>query len=636
MVDTRPRQDAVHAQPRAARTTWIAPAAVVLLAIAFAVHRIEDFDTWYHLAAGRLMLATGRWPATNTFSLTAPEYPWVDLHWIFQLLLYGAWGVGGAPGATLLVALLIAVTTVLLYRLAHRFVPPMLAAFLLAVALTISSPRFVPRPEMLSFVYFATYLTLLEGYPRNARAIWWIVPLQLVWVNTQGIFAVGIALVGCWWLGATLAMLPVPRGWREASALSIADWRRLGVVLVAATLVCLVNPWGVEGALFPLQLFPRVTGSSLFSSRIGEFRAPLASGYAPPLVYTWVALLGAAALSFVANPGRWHLGRLIATAAFGFLSTQSLRNMAFFGWIAVPAIAANLGAWVPRLRVPAIVRTAVAGVTLAAIVALTAAVVTNQFSRVMHTEREFGLGVSNVRFPIDAVAFLEQVGIGGRAFNCLAMGGYLAWSRPADAVYVDGRLEAFPEDVFRGYFAVMDNPAAWPANVGPYALDYALLYHGWANRLALVNYLAADHGWTIVYYDEIASIFVPSDEAHREMRTRALLAFAEVRKARRAAADPPVPSAVEKALSFPVGEIRRLDSYGDMLRSIGLADEATTAYRRALALDPSETDTRLNLGMVYWSLNRRDDAVKEWREAERRDPIDPRPKQILARALGAG
>jgi hypothetical protein len=31
---------------------------------------------------------------------------------------------------------------------------------------------------------------------------------QILWVNTQGIFAVGLALLGCYWLGATLALDP--------------------------------------------------------------------------------------------------------------------------------------------------------------------------------------------------------------------------------------------------------------------------------------------------------------------------------------------------------------------------------------------------------------------------------------------
>jgi hypothetical protein len=622
--------------PELAGSIWnlIAPAAVALLAVAFAVHRVEDFDTWYHLAAGRLMLATGTWPASNTFSLTAPEYPWVDLHWIFQLVLYGAWKLAGSTGAIALAATLVAITGLVLYGLARRFVPPMLAAFLVALALTISCPRFVPRPELLSFVYFATSLVLLEGHPRNGRRIYLLIPLQILWANTQGIFAVGLALMGCYWLGATLAFLPLPRGWRQTSGLAVADWRRLTGVIALATLGCLLNPWGIEGALFPFQLLPRVTGNSLFSSRIGEFRAPLASGYAPPLIYAWLVLLVVSGLSFLVNLGRWHLGRLFAVAAFGFLSTQSLRNVAFFGWMAVPTIAANLGPLLERHRLPSRVRGGFAAAALVAIVLLIGAVVTNHFSHAMAIQREFGFGVSRARFPEDAVAFIERTGISGRAFNCLAMGGYLTWSRPADAVFVDGRLEAFPEAVFRSYFQVMDQPGAWTKTVAPYALDYALVYHGWSNRLPLVNYLAKDHGWSLVYFDEIASVFVPDDEAHRETRERALRAFAEVRAERRRQPEPPPPSSLARALYVPVAEAWRQESYGNILRSFGFPEEAVTAYRRALALDPDQLDAHFTLGFALWDSGQRDAAIREWREVLRRDPSDQRVKQVLARATG--
>ncbi len=616
------------------RTRWIAPVAVALLAVAFAVHRIEDFDVWFHLAAGRLMLATGTWPAANTFSLTAPDYPWIDLHWIYQLVLYGAWSLAGPVGATALTATLVATTALVLYGLARRFVPPMLAAFLIAVALAVASPRFVPRPETMSFLYFAVYLVLLEGYPRNGRAIFLLIPLQILWANTQGIFAVGLALMGCYWMGATLAFLPLPRGWREETALAPADWRRLTLVLALATLGCLVNPWGLAGALFPVQLLPRVTGGSLFSQRIGEFRSPLSSGYAPPLVFTWVALLVAAGLSFMLNVKRWHLGRALAALAFGVLSTQSLRNMSFFSWIAVPVIAANLGPLIARWRLPSPIRSGLAAAALAAIVVLIGAVVTNHSSAAMATEREFGLGVSRARFPTDAIAFIERNGIHGRSFNCLAMGGFLAWHRPNDAVFVDGRLEAFPEEVFRGYFQVMDRPTAWPTIAGPYALDYAVLYHGWSNRLPLVTYLSQGNGWTVVYYDEIASVFVPNDDAHREMRERALTAFADIRKARRDAPDPEPPSTWERTLTVPVAETWRQRVYGNLLRSIGLPDEAVRAFGRSLALDPDQLDTRFNLGFAYWSLNQRDAAIREWREVLRRDPTDARVQQVLSRATG--
>jgi tetratricopeptide (TPR) repeat protein len=659
------------APERVPRPVVLAPLLVAALAAALTLRPIDDFDVWYHLAAGRLIWQTWHWPTVNTFAFTTPDHPWIDLHWIFQLLLYAAYSLGGPLGCTLFAVALMLVTVGLLYGLARRSAPPAVVALLLAVALLVASPRFVPRPELLSFALFATYLWILESYPRSGRMIYWLVPLQLLWTNSQGIFAIGLALIGCYWLGATLVLLPFPRGWREASGGTPRDWRRLTLVLLLASAACLVNPYGVEGVRFPLVLLPRVTGSSLFSERIGEFRAPFESGYAPPLAYLWVGLLAVAGLSFLARPRRVHLGRLFATVAFGVLSTRALRNMALFAWIAVPAIAANVGALLmprqpaasrPATRAerrsaaaaasraagpsagasrataptagarpavpPVVARLGAAAVALALAV-LVLAVATNRFARFLDVDTEFGFGVSRLRFPIAAVEFAREVGITGRGFNCLPMGGYLTWQRfPEERVFVDGRLEAYPESFFRTYFRILDDPRVWPQVAALYRLDYALVYHAWSNRYPLLRYLAEGHGWTLVYYDENTSLFLPVDEEHRELRERAARRFAELRTHREQESAAP-PRSWLGGLSIPVERIRLLTSYGEYLRMLGLGSEAIAAYQRVLALDPDASGARFALGVAYWQTGESERAVREWRDVLRRDPGYERARSAL-------
>ena len=639
----------------APRFRHLAPALVAALSVAFTLRPLDDFDVWYHLAAGRLMWTTWAWPTTNTFSFTAPEHPWIDLHWVFQLLLYAAHALGGPNGCIVLAVGLMLATAGLLYVGARRFVSPAAAAFLLAVALTISSPRFVPRPELLSFVLLAAYLLVLDGYPGCGRAIYLLVPLQVLWVNVQGIFAVGLALIGCYWIAATLAFLPVPRSWREASGCTAYEWRRLTLVLVLATAGCFANPYGLEGVLFPLQLVSRVTGGSLFSVRIGEFRPPFESGYAPPLAYAWAGLLVVAGISFLLNVRRLHLGRLLAVAAFGLLSTQSLRNMALFAWVAVPGIAANVGALLGRGdHQPAMARaerrrgaerSRLAGLAprvaevavVAALAFLVSMVATNRFSRFLDVDNEFGFGVSKLSVPVTAVEFAREAGLSGRPFNCLAMGGYLAWRLfPAGRVFIDGRLEAYPESVFRVYFRTMDDPRVWPEVTGRYAFDYALLYHVWGNRFPLARYLATGHGWTLVYYDETVSLFVPTDEEHHVVRERAERAFAELRAGRRREPVPAPPSSLWRALSVPVAEIRRQSAYADFLRAIGQHLEAAEAYERALALDPDISETRFSLAMAYWFAGNRSKSVLELRDILRRDASFQPAERALADAVRTG
>ena len=44
----------------------------------------------------------GRVPALDPFTFTSGDRPWIDLHWLFQLILAGSYALGGVPGIILL------------------------------------------------------------------------------------------------------------------------------------------------------------------------------------------------------------------------------------------------------------------------------------------------------------------------------------------------------------------------------------------------------------------------------------------------------------------------------------------------------------------------------------------------------
>src|SRR5205823_13081677 len=88
------------------------------LAIVLTLTPLEDPDTWFHLAGGRLLWQTGRWPAANTFSFAAGDYPYIDLHWVFQLILYACYQVAGVNGCIALAIGLVLTAIALLYATA--------------------------------------------------------------------------------------------------------------------------------------------------------------------------------------------------------------------------------------------------------------------------------------------------------------------------------------------------------------------------------------------------------------------------------------------------------------------------------------------------------------------------------------
>ena len=66
-----------------------------------------DGDVWWHLAAAREMVRTRALMTTDPFSVSAGGRPWANVHWLFQLGLYGVYQLGGLPAVVLVKCLLV-------------------------------------------------------------------------------------------------------------------------------------------------------------------------------------------------------------------------------------------------------------------------------------------------------------------------------------------------------------------------------------------------------------------------------------------------------------------------------------------------------------------------------------------------
>ena len=78
------------------RSASALPGLVVAFAAVFALRRLDNTDTWWHLAGGRWIVQHHHVPATDPLSWTVPDHPWINVQWLFDIVLYGLWQLGGA------------------------------------------------------------------------------------------------------------------------------------------------------------------------------------------------------------------------------------------------------------------------------------------------------------------------------------------------------------------------------------------------------------------------------------------------------------------------------------------------------------------------------------------------------------
>src|SRR3990170_7171623 len=94
----------------------------LVIAIAFislfamAARTVVDTDLYWHLATGRFIVETGQIPRTDPFSSTRLSTPWTNVQWLPQIGLFLLYRLGGFSALSILVAALVTLAGVFVWR----------------------------------------------------------------------------------------------------------------------------------------------------------------------------------------------------------------------------------------------------------------------------------------------------------------------------------------------------------------------------------------------------------------------------------------------------------------------------------------------------------------------------------------
>jgi tetratricopeptide (TPR) repeat protein len=248
---------------------------VLLVAVAFSLgcQELFDADVWWHVRAGQWIWANRTAPSVDPFTFASAERPWVDLHWLFQLMLAGAHGLAGVRGMIVFAAGICA--GVILIALTARDLrwPMGLVAACWLPALGAMSSRFDPRPEVLSLLGVAVYLAVLFRTDRTPGLAWLLPVFEVVWVNSHALFLLGPIILGAYLIDrAATSRKGIVRAGTSGERSERRWWLHVGGAAAAVGAASLVNPYGLRGAIFPFELFPKITEwGGPYKAYVGEF-----------------------------------------------------------------------------------------------------------------------------------------------------------------------------------------------------------------------------------------------------------------------------------------------------------------------------------------------------------------------------
>ena len=472
---------------RAERGWFLASAAALVLAAPAATFtQVFNYDIFWHLAAGEWMFAHGAVLGTDPFGVR-PLPEWVNVHWLFQVIVTWLHEVGGFGVLSGLKAAL-AAATMAAFALALRRRAPLAWVVVCGLgAIVLIETRCRVRPEAFTMLFLMVTIALVEHVRHGGPAgwLWLLVPMMAAWVNMHGLYVLGPAIFWSAALGAALdARLGragaagrgperAPGEERPTASLpsGLASWQALAP-LAAATAACFVSPWPLEAAAQPLLLWTRISGqTAAFTKGVSEFLPTWQSGLYCTLAAGMVAPTALACLL------RWRtvpLAHAAWLAAFAGLAMLACRNVALTGPVCGYLLALHGGQLWRKLRrpqgtgresangsptcrqagrfgrlsrFPVVPALRIASLALA--LGFAAVFATEWPFRVEDVPRRFGPGLFGLNYATEVGQHLAAVPGGGDIFceNWGDAGPFIYYCQPR-RVWMDGRLEAHELDRF--------------------------------------------------------------------------------------------------------------------------------------------------------------------------------------------
>ncbi|TAJ09094.1 MAG: hypothetical protein EPO61_06990 [Nitrospirae bacterium] len=479
-------------------------------------------DFGWHLRTGLDLLQNGwRMPATDPYSHTMPDWPWVDHAWLtdgFLALLYQGMGTVGPMAVIGLFAAVTLGAFWIVVGLAQASRTFKLLA--LSGSLWVALPFLGARTQLVTLLGLALLLRWFGLYRAGKLAHLWMVPgLFLLWANLHGGFTAGLFVLGLLLAASAVVRVAKDRGLSFTDHLyePVLTWQQiahLGLVILLAFGATFLNPYG-------WHLYGEIIASlndTFMIQTLDEWH-PVSLEKQAGLTY--VVYLIALGLAVLAGYRRLEPVRWTILFVFLVLSLRHWRNVLFFLLLSLPLWAELLdGAWgkfCARFQLsPAWQKRCLFAATLAA-----ALWVGSLGSDHLQHVAQSGLAPQRffrrTEYPIEAVEWIKghRAQLGQRMYNDYGHGGFLLWWLPGEKIFIDGRMPAFrigDRWIFKDYMVLTNNNPPDLAVLEKYHVDWAIVSVG----TPLSQALAKQPDWREVYLDAKVAIYVKRGEAGQQ------------------------------------------------------------------------------------------------------------------------
>lgn len=474
--------------------------AVVFLFGVFATFKSPgDPDFGWHYKYGEYIVQHGKLLRENTFSYTFTDYQWANSYWISQIALYLTHTYLGHLVAGLLFASVLSFAALLYVLILSNYFkssPVLTAMSALMLFTEFSGSGVTSRPMYVSTLFLMLLITVL--FSTTKRRLWLLPPLFLIWANAHADFVLGLVILGLF--VAEKIITHFKKGFTKGLRPTTLY---IGVGLLSAA-VTLINPYwfGLWQTLIkeshPYQF-----------SYISEWVPPSTAN-----IYYFAAYCAVLGLIISAFIGARNKLPIWYVLALGIFCIASIRVQYFFRLAVILGLPAVMVFWTEPLSElrkvlpPSLVKKLKASLVL--FVVLSTLTISSIFLTAAAESTNYNKFIKKQNYPKAALDFALTHNVKGNVFNSYGWGGYMIWNYPQVKTFVDGRMPSWREgnkSVFEDYIKISNSPKKHIGILHDYNVNWIL----YPTDSTLVRFLQTPNsGWTEIYSDDTASVFVES------------------------------------------------------------------------------------------------------------------------------
>ncbi len=490
---------------------------------------LANSDIGRHLKNGQIMLdqPENRQALlhTNFYSYTETGFPFINHHWLSGVAFFIIHKTIGFVGLSLAYIFLIWASLALMFYIAQKHSGFLLACFLAILLAPLIADRTEIRPEVFSYFFSTLYFFLFWRYSLRKisfkKILIVILPVQLLWVNLHIGFAFGFFIISAFILQFLI------RGFFQKN---FTSFKQMLVLSLIVSLVSLINPFGIKGLFYPLQIFQNF-GYRLAENQSVGFLENFGMQNPNFFILKIATLLLIASFIWLAvlifkksNLPRkiWLInGPLIANfviaSFFCIMAWTASRNLSHFGIFALAALGINFGIIKNNLKykIPKIDPSLI----VLGFFCLTGFILIINSKTLPNHASNFGLGLK--KGNLAGIEFFKKNNLSGPIFNNYDVGGFLIYGLyPNEKVFTDNRPEAYPEKHFQEtYIPMQENQEIWQQQNKKYHLNSIFFYRHdytpWGQKFLVEK--ISDKEWTPVFVDNNVIIFVKNNKANEKI-----------------------------------------------------------------------------------------------------------------------